>query len=79
MNPAQKRKFLFGELPLFGGMGVVVAACFIFFAVLDGKPEMGFVFIGLLFAFGVFILGLFYLICWLDIRRSKRRYEAETF
>jgi hypothetical protein len=78
LTPAQKRKFLYGDLPLFGLLGAVCSAFFMFFAVKSGDPELGIVGLGVLFAFAVVILGIFYLICWLDIVSSKRRYEAAS-
>lgn len=72
----QKQKFLFGELRQAGAMGFLASAFVMFFAVWDGETELGLAFIGVLFAFSLVILGIFYLICWVDISRSKRRYET---
>jgi hypothetical protein len=73
MTGTQQRKFLFGDLPKAGAIGVWVSALFMFVAVLNGHPELGFLFMGVVFGLGLVILAVYYLICWLDIRRSKRR------
>jgi hypothetical protein len=77
MTPAQKRKFLFGELRVFGALGMLVVALFTFAAVVNGATDLLRMVLGALFALGLVILAIFYVICWLDIRRSKRRYESQ--
>jgi hypothetical protein len=77
LTPAQKRKFLFGELPVFGALGALAVVWFTFIAIANGHTDFLFVILGALFAFGLIVLSIFYLICWFDIRRSKRRYEGQ--
>jgi hypothetical protein len=57
-------------------MGALLAALFTIFAIKEGEPSFAFVPIGLLCAFGAVIAGVFYLICWIDISRSKKRYRT---
>jgi UDP-N-acetylmuramyl pentapeptide phosphotransferase/UDP-N-acetylglucosamine-1-phosphate transferase len=78
MTPRQKRKFLFGELPLLGGLGALLVAFFTLAIVLNGGSESILMILSAVSAFGLVILGVFYLICWLDIRRSKGRCEVRS-
>ena len=79
MTSAQKRKFLFGELPMFAALGALWVAFMMFAGVRNGSFEIAVEALGLFFLpLGIAILGIFYLICWLDIRRSKRRARARN-
>lgn len=73
LTESQKKQFLYGDLPAVGVIGVVLVAVFIYAAVKMGDIKIAFVLLGLLLALGVVILGIFYLICWLNIRRSEKR------
>jgi high-affinity Fe2+/Pb2+ permease len=79
LTETQKKQFLYGDLPAVGVIGAVLAAVFIYAAVKIGDIKIGFVLLGLLIAFGVVILGIFYLISWLNIRRSERRRWGRGF
>lgn len=74
MTAAQKRKFLYGEIPLLGAIGVLCSAFFMFIFIKNNALEMGFLFVGALVAFGMVLLGVFFLISWADTARSKRRH-----
>jgi hypothetical protein len=79
MTETQKRQFLYGDLPAVGLIGVELVAVFIYAALKSADIKFGFVLFGLLVALGVVILGIFYLICWLNIRRSERRHWSRSF
>jgi hypothetical protein len=79
LTETQKRQFLYGDLPAVGVIGVVLVPVFIYAALKSGDMKFGFVLLDLLFALGVVILGIFYLICWLNIRRSERRRWSRSF
>jgi len=73
LTERQKKQFLYGDLPAVAVIGAVLAVVFIYAAVKIRDVKIGFMLLGLLMAFGVLILGIFYLISWLNIRRSERR------
>jgi hypothetical protein len=69
MTPAPKRKFLYGEMPV-GILSVCVFAMLI--SVKVANVEIGLFVPGLVF--GVLILAVYFLSCWLDIRQSRKRH-----
>ncbi len=79
LTETQKKQFLYGDLPAVGVIGIVLVAVFIYSAVKVGDIKIAFVLLGLLITLGVVILGIFYLICWLNIRRSERRRWGRGF
>jgi hypothetical protein len=79
LTEAQKKQFLYGDLPAVGIIGAALAVVFIYAALKIGDIKIGFVLLGLLIALGVVILGIFYLICWLNIRRSEKRRWGRGF
>lgn len=79
MTETQKRQFLYGDLPAVGVIGAVLAVVFVYAALESGDMNFGLVLLALLVVSGVAILGIFYLICWLNIRRSQRRHWSRSF
>jgi hypothetical protein len=73
LTESQKKQFLYGDLPAVGVIGVVLVAVFIYAAVKMRDVKIAFVLLGIFIALGAVILGIFYLMCWLNIRRSEKR------
>ena len=79
MSSAQRRKFLFGGLPWFLAFFGFWAGNFVYMGIKYPKSTGA----ALEFAAGILgagaaLLAIFYLICWLQITLSKRRYEQAT-
>jgi len=75
MTIEQKRKFLFGGLLWLLAIVGLPTAMLLFLA--ENNPEdstFALVLVGGILALGIVLLCVFYLICWVDIRRSKKRY-----
>lgn len=68
LTPVQKRQFLFGQLPLVTAMFLGMA---IFFSFVAGSVLAG---AAVMLSY-IVVLSLFFLMSWMDIRRSKTRYQ----
>ncbi len=78
MAPADKKEFLFGDLRRLAKYGWIPIVMFAFLAYWHGDLRIVLLPLGVVLAFGITILPFFYVICWIDITRSRKRFRGRS-